>query len=397
MESLREHTAVHGLDVLVVDNGSTDGTPAECPVLGRELFGDAFTYLRNETNRNFAGACNQGAHRASGRYLLFLNNDTLLTQTWLPPLVDALEQDPGLGAVGPLLLYPEVGPLRNRVQHLGIACRPQLYPVHLFEYFPENHPAVRTSRHYQALTAAVLTISRKRFLDMGGFFEGYINGGEDIDLCCTLRRKGFSLTCVLESRVYHYASQTPGRHDHEQHNARLLKERGMDALLPDLHLIGARHGYELRLSEHMVDMLCLPERRTGIYAKSFAEVLDHGDVPALIELMDREPLFEPVYGRLAARYVADGEPGHAAHILLVRAKLFPTMENVMALRRQALEGGLPELSAFAQGLEQNLTAIPMNSNLRDLARSMAVFADELRQPALSAMYREKLDAMRGVV
>ena len=107
LRSLREHTRDCDIEVIVVDNGSSDETAGDLPSLGGELFGRRFLPIRFEENRNFGPACNAGARAASAPLVFFLNNDTVLTPGWAPPLLQALAEDPSLGGVGPLLLYED--------------------------------------------------------------------------------------------------------------------------------------------------------------------------------------------------------------------------------------------------------------------------------------------------
>ena len=86
LRSLATHSAGQDLEVLVVDNGSTDATVGELEPLGQSLWGAGFKALRLPENLGFAKACNLGAHAAAGDLLFFLNNDTTCTPGWLPPL-----------------------------------------------------------------------------------------------------------------------------------------------------------------------------------------------------------------------------------------------------------------------------------------------------------------------
>ena len=110
LEKLFANTDSDRFELIVVDNNSTDETP------GLLLsFGNKVTVITNSVNMGFASACNQGARAASGRYILFLNNDTEVQPGWLEPLVETLESDSGIGAVGSQLLYPD-----GRLQHAGV-------------------------------------------------------------------------------------------------------------------------------------------------------------------------------------------------------------------------------------------------------------------------------------
>ncbi|MDR2696637.1 MAG: glycosyltransferase family 2 protein, partial [Deltaproteobacteria bacterium] len=221
LESLAKHTPPGAAELVVVDNGSSDATRTELEGFGRALFGEDFQAVRLDRNMGFAVGCNSGARAARGALLFFLNNDTLAAPNWLPPLLQGLQAGPGIGMAGPLLLFPESG----RVQHCAVVFAPTLEVQHLYFHFPGDHPALRAPRQPQALSGAALLLDRDVFSRCGGFYEGYQNGFEDLDLCCGLRKQGLRLACVPQSIMYHLASQTPGRNDHDSANARLINER----------------------------------------------------------------------------------------------------------------------------------------------------------------------------
>ncbi len=99
LATLFAHTRTPTYEVIVVDNGSTDGTVAGlADWAARE---SRLCVVRSETNLGFSAGNNLGADRARGPYLLFLNNDTeILDRTWIRRLVDTLETDPRIGATG---------------------------------------------------------------------------------------------------------------------------------------------------------------------------------------------------------------------------------------------------------------------------------------------------------
>ena len=221
LRSLAEHTPGGDVAVIVVDNASADDTSGACPALGSSLFGRRFRYRRFENNRNFGPACNAGAALADSALLFFLNNDTLLTPGWLPPLQDALAAEPDLVGVGPLLAYPD-----DTVQHLGIVITPAGDSIgHLYAGLPLAHPLARRRRRFPAITGAALMVSRALFLEAGGFCEAYVNGFEDVDFCLALAENGGVMSVIPESRVIHFESQTPQRRDHDEDNGRLLRAR----------------------------------------------------------------------------------------------------------------------------------------------------------------------------
>jgi GT2 family glycosyltransferase len=99
LASLLERTEADGLEVVVVDNGSRDGTAAYLDRLA--AVSPCVRVLRNAENRGFPTAVNQGLAAARGETLVLLNNDVVLPAGWLAPLLAALS-DPAVGVAGPV-------------------------------------------------------------------------------------------------------------------------------------------------------------------------------------------------------------------------------------------------------------------------------------------------------
>lgn len=259
LTSLRATTNGESLEVIIVDNGSSDETAKELLSFGQNLFGKDFKRIRFEENRNFAPACNAGAKVAKGNFLFFLNNDTELLPNWLPPLLKEFEITPHLGAVGPLLMYPD-----KTVQHLGITFHPIGQVSHLYHDLPISHPLVQRKRFFQALTAAALLIPRNLFLQKGEFDEQFVNGFEDLDLGVRLTAQGYKLTCVPESKIIHLESKTPNRFMHNAQNSFLFNKKCHKPLfhfmdMPDLV---AADGYEIRILPALQAQIALPQEKT---------------------------------------------------------------------------------------------------------------------------------------
>jgi GT2 family glycosyltransferase/tetratricopeptide (TPR) repeat protein len=203
-------------EVIIVDNGSTDGTREFLS----ELKGDV-QIIQNDRNLGFAKACNQGARAARGKYLVFLNNDTIPQSQWLNPLVNEVEDYPEVGIVGSKLLFAD-----GSIQHAGVAFMRSIRTAyHIYRSAPGTDPGVNQRRAFQAVTAACMLIRRELFEEAHGFDEAFINGFEDVDLCLKVREKGFQVIYQPRSVVYHLESQTPGRNEHENQNSQLLQER----------------------------------------------------------------------------------------------------------------------------------------------------------------------------
>lgn len=246
LESLAATTDAGSVEVVLVDNASPDETPREAPVLGKSLFEDDFTYLNMSVNAGFSRACNAGAARARGDFLFFLNNDTTVSENWLQPLLAGFGS--GIAAVGPLLVYPKSRGARvGRVQHLGLTHGVDGHIRHLYEYFPARHRVVAKKRRLIGLTGAALLIPRPLFAGAGGFDEDYVNGLEDVDLCCRLLSKGLMFRLAPDSLVEHYTSATAGRFTHTGRNRELFAKRCRH-LPMDYHKHLLADGYRMALT-----------------------------------------------------------------------------------------------------------------------------------------------------
>ncbi len=203
-------------ELIVIDNGSTDGTAEFLAQLGGDV-----RIVTNTENVGFAKACNQGAALARGKYLVFLNNDTIPRPGWLEALVWEVEQDQEIAVVGSKLLYGD-----GTTQHAGVVfSRTSGIPYHLYRRLPGESPAVNRRREFQCVTAACMLVRRESFEKVGGFNEAYRNGFEDVDLCLKIREQGYRIVYQPRSVVIHLEEQTPGRKTHDADNMRLFLSR----------------------------------------------------------------------------------------------------------------------------------------------------------------------------
>jgi GT2 family glycosyltransferase/tetratricopeptide (TPR) repeat protein/MoaA/NifB/PqqE/SkfB family radical SAM enzyme len=225
LDSLGENTeGPH--EIIVVDNGSTDGTR---DYLSRLEAAGWVRVVYNRTNLGFAKASNQGARAARGEYLVFLNNDTIVQPGWLEEMVACATKDEKIGAVGAKLLYPD-----DTIQHAGVVFSKRKLVYHIYQHYDKDHPAVNKERTFQAVTAACMLIKKNIFLALGAFDEAYLNGYEDVDLCFKLREQGYKVVYNPRAVVYHLESQTPGRHDRGLDNSQIFRERWSDKIITDI-------------------------------------------------------------------------------------------------------------------------------------------------------------------
>jgi GT2 family glycosyltransferase len=202
---LDQHQGVR-LEVIVVDNASTDGAP--------EMVLQEFPQVRlicNSTNLGFSKANNQAAELARGTYLFFLNNDTELPPHALIEFVEYAEANPGIGMVGPRLRSadgeaqisyrkkPTLGALLHRISLLrwtGL-FRDSYYRYRRNSFEPEG------VRSVEVLMGAAMFLSREVFTSSGRWDERYRFGGEDIDLSTQVSRFG-PLVYFSDVEILHY-------------------------------------------------------------------------------------------------------------------------------------------------------------------------------------------------
>jgi GT2 family glycosyltransferase len=180
------------LEIIVVDNASTDGAAAMVARCFHRV-----VLIRNRTNVGFARANNQAAQRARGRYLFFLNNDTVVPPGALRRLIDYARANPTIGLLGPRLRngqgrvqtscrgVPTVGALLHRTSLLRWTG---LFRG-AYRRFRGRDGNPQATRPVKVLLGAALLVRRKVFAELGPWDEGYPFGAEDIDLCTRIGRK----------------------------------------------------------------------------------------------------------------------------------------------------------------------------------------------------------------
>ena len=152
LTTLSEVTQGVSYEVIIVNNASTDGTADFLSSLGGDV-----QIINNERNDGFAKACNQGARAAKGRYVLFLNNDTVPKPGWLNPMIQEVETHSDVAVVGSKLLYPD-----NTVQHAGVVIsRKFSTPYHFLTGAPSDFPEVNKRREFQGVTAACMLVRKE--------------------------------------------------------------------------------------------------------------------------------------------------------------------------------------------------------------------------------------------
>lgn len=202
-------------EIILVDDGSTDGTRDWLRGLG-----EPFRVVLNERNLGYATANNRGAALARGRLLALLNNDLVLARGWLEPMLAVHRRLRQPGVVGNVQRNLRTG----RLDHTGIIFDHRGKAGHDTAY-PLLAALLRGYRRVPAVTGACLLVAAERWRALGGFDPGYLNGGEDVDLCLRALAAGGTNAVALRSVVLHHVSASPGRKRRDEENSRRLTLR----------------------------------------------------------------------------------------------------------------------------------------------------------------------------
>ena len=181
-------------EVILVDNASPRG-------MVRRLQADTenVRLVRNETNRGFGPASNQGAALAAAPLYVFLNSDALVHDGWLSFLRQRLESDPDVAAVAPRLLN-----LDGTLQEAGALLFGNGYTQFVGFGDDPAKPAYRFPREVDYASAACLLVRSRAFSEVGGFAAEYAPAYyEDVDLCLELRRRGYRILYEPRAVVTH--------------------------------------------------------------------------------------------------------------------------------------------------------------------------------------------------
>lgn len=212
LERLRDASSTE-FETIVVDNASPDETPESIAAF------PWVRYVRNETNLNFAGACNAGVRLARAPVALLLNNDAYPIGDALTPLAAAFDRADVAIAGGALFFEDGV------TQAAGLVVLPDAHWHYACRSLPPDLDAVRRSGDALGVSGAAMAVRTRWFVESGGFDESFVNGFEDVDLCLRARERGMAIAYVAGARFAHYEAASAGRFEREAENERRFYAR----------------------------------------------------------------------------------------------------------------------------------------------------------------------------
>ena len=198
LRSLLREVDFEKTEVIVVNDGSTDETNA---MLAH--FRDFIRVLDNADSHGFVDASNQAAAEARGQYLIFLNNKTVVAPEWLKYLIETVDQDESVGAVGSLIVYPD-----GRVKEAGGVIWKDGIALHYGRGQSPDDRRFNFARAVDFCSRTSLLVRRELFERLGGFARSYASDYEEVDLCFGVRALGYRVAYQPLSRVTHYEDAT---------------------------------------------------------------------------------------------------------------------------------------------------------------------------------------------
>jgi GT2 family glycosyltransferase len=196
------------IDIIVVDNASTDGSLDALQGLPRVQI------IRNSVNLGFASACNSGARAATTPFLLFLNPDCCFEPGTLVTLLETMHADQRVGMAGGLLTNADgteqaggrraiPTPWRSFVRAFGLSRFADRWPKLFFDFHLHKQPLPDRPIEVEAISGACMLVRREAVEDVGLWDDAYFLHCEDLDWCMRFRLKGWKILFVPKARITH--------------------------------------------------------------------------------------------------------------------------------------------------------------------------------------------------
>lgn len=199
-------------EIIVVDNNSTDES---IDYLSPKF--PKIRFIQNHANLGFAKGCNKGLDASSGEYILFLNPDTLISETSLTTCIQFFKSHPDAGAVGVKMIdgsgkflkeskraFPS--PLTSLYKLFGLSS---LFPTSKkFSRYHLGHLHKNENHEVEVLAGAFMMIKKDVLNSVGSFDETFFMYGEDIDLSYRIQKSGYKNYYVADAEIIHFKGES---------------------------------------------------------------------------------------------------------------------------------------------------------------------------------------------
>ena len=222
VESVVAKTTYKNYEILIIDNGSDD--PETLSYFDSFVGSPKIKIIRDDRPFNYSALNNAAVAHADGEYIGLLNNDLeVITPEWLDEML-GLASQPGKGAVGASLWYPN-----DTIQHGGVILGVGGVAGHSSKLLPRDNLGymgrAALVHGLSAVTAACLLIKKSIYLEVGGLNEDDLQiAFNDVDFCLKIREAGYQNVWTPYAELYHHESATRGFEDTPEKMARFAKE-----------------------------------------------------------------------------------------------------------------------------------------------------------------------------
>ena len=239
VQSILEKTAYRAFEIIVIDNGSRES--AVLDYLAVIAHDPRVRVLPRDEEFNYSRLTNHGVQKSEAEFVLLMNNDvSVIEPGWLDEMVGQAIQ-PGVGAVGARLLYPD-----NRVQQAGVILGAGVHGVAevahrgIARSAAGHFSRALLAQEVSAVGAACMLVKRALYLQVGGFDEEHLKVAfNDIDFCLKLRTRGARIIYTPWAELYHHEHASRGTEYTEANEQRFIgeihfmKEKWGDTLTKD--------------------------------------------------------------------------------------------------------------------------------------------------------------------
>jgi len=206
LPSVISNTIESGVDVIIADNGSTDGS---IPFLEKSF--PSIKVIKLDKNYGFASGYNLALKQIEAEYYVLLNSDVDVPQGWLNPLIQFMDGNPQAAACMPKILdydnpshFEYAGAAGGFVDVFGYPyCRGRILSC-----IEEDKGQYDEPIEIFWASGACLFIRSKTYRETGGLDDDFFAHMEEIDLCWRLKKSGYSCWCIPSSKVYHVGGGT---------------------------------------------------------------------------------------------------------------------------------------------------------------------------------------------
>lgn len=210
IDSIIKYTENIDYEIIVVDNSSDK--KQQCKYKNEQV-----TVLLDIENHGFGHACNVGAKEAKGRFLLFLNSDTLIHDNSLMKCVKYMKNNQDIGVLGARILLRD-GTLDHGCKRgfptpsaafYYYAGLDKKYPTSIkFGAYRQTFLCETETNEVDSVSGAFLMISKTLFENVKGFDETFFMYGEDLDLCFRVKENGYKVVYFPEAVITHLKGQS---------------------------------------------------------------------------------------------------------------------------------------------------------------------------------------------